>query len=971
MNLEPMDLDETELEGLGYAIDGLTHPKRLMWVITTALEYCDSKRQLNGAGLLSRFDLAGPNDTLRSHFHHRVATWDAAEDGTWLEATPPNSPERRRLVLRLLELSSEDAQLFNRLFPQSPVVSGATKISKNDGWQRWYTGSRRKPSYYWDSYQRYLREVKRWDSKNLAALDNASTNVIERLCDPFATNLRPTKGLVIGHVQSGKTANFTGVIAKAADAGYRLVIVLAGTQNLLRDQTQRRLDKELLGKEFVAEDYEDAARDWDEFVSHGVLPSQLNHFDWARLTTATQDFRSLTKGLTDMRLMFQLFDKAQPFRSRSNSGRAHARLAVVKKHPESLKSLIESLTKAAKHVQLEEIPAIVIDDESDQASVNTIRPKANEAKRRKTINGLIVELLGKLKNAQYVGYTATPFANVFIDPEDAEDLFPGDFIVSLPKPLDYMGVSDFTDEKFSPEDRRSNQWAHVRKIRGRDEEPGNLDRAIDAYVLAGAIKVFRERRLGVEFRHHTMLVHSSPRTTVHASDAKRVRDIFEAANYLGLDGAARLQKLWQADFEPRCRERAQPEELPESWDAIHHCVGEAHRRIMTNSEPVLVLNGTDSETTPNFDSESVWKIIVGGAKLSRGYTVEGLSVSYYRRTAGATDTLLQMGRWFGFRPRYRDLVRLYIGVDEPVGKQGKKINLYEAFEAACRDEEEFRAQLSRYASLADDEGERLTPRQVPPLVASHLLLPTAKNKMFNAVQAFVNFGGSTIARTSAAILPEGRRHNIDLLRDLLSDSNLVERRICLRTVEQPGGSEILDEFDSFSWELNGNKVIEFLQRYKWHKGGQPRDWPLVIEFINGMHGNPQIESWLMLAPQTKTDAKGALDVHGCRLRIRERALAPEGNRFSVFTEPGHVRVAKWISGLADGTAVDIDTQRLRSAHRATILLYAVIAPDEMPKPSEPSIGFALYLPSNGIRTKVAFRTRDPSRPDAVVVEASA
>jgi hypothetical protein len=952
-------LPATELTEIVSSLRDAKAPRPLSRVIQAAKVMTGSDQEISTAQLLSWLESAGPNDPQRVTIATAIACWDAMKDASWIDGTPPNTQSRRALILSCMDLSEEEGDIVNRTFPQSPSIEPPITITQPEGWARWYVPQRRTPSFYWDSYRCYLVDRKQWEPKNIAALDVASTEVVERLCDPMAAKLRPTKGLVIGYVQSGKTANFTGVIAKAVDAGYRLVIVLAGMQNILRGQTQRRIDKELLGKEFVAGDYE-GEKDWPDFVSHNCQPSHAGAFDWIRLTTANQDFRDVAKGLVNFGLMFESVDKTKPFRSQANLGRSHARLAVVKKNPKALRDFITSLVGAAKHIPLQEIPTLIIDDESDQASINAQSRRASESKRRKTINGLLVELLGTLRNAQYVGYTATPFANVFIDPEDTVDLFPSDFILSLPKPMHYMGVREFTDDSLEADDDRSNRWAHVREIRGRDEDEGNLDVAVDAYVLSGAIKVFRETSLGKRFRHHTMLVHSSPLQAEHNADAAKVRGLFLSANYLGVSGMSRLRRLWDSDFAERCQKRAGDAPVPATWQEVEACVPIAHGRITDTGDPVIVLNGEDTEAAPDFDSQSIWKIIVGGAKLSRGYTVEGLTISYYRRTAKAADTLLQMGRWFGFRPHYRDLVRLYIGVEEAIGKKGEKQNLYDAFEAACRDEEEFRGQLSRYASLDPDQ--RITPKQTPPLVPAHLLPPTSRTKMFNAVQTFVNFGGETVERTATATDGPRPRQNVKLLSDLLRGTKPESCNIALSV------DGVASSFEAVTATQSNRQVAVFLERFNWEGGVPPRDWTLVTEFVNGKHGDPEIDSWLVMAPQRKSDPYGAIEIEGQRLRIKQRGRT--GNRFLVFTEPEHVRVAKWIAGVASGNAGNATTEKLAAPKRAVMLVYPVIPTKDPPPDAVPSIGIALYFPKNKIRRQVLFSVRDASRPDDIVVPAA-
>jgi hypothetical protein len=956
-----IELTATEREGITNNIRSLAEPRSLEWLLDVVATYAGRRRTLAVDDFLNWLASVGPNDRQRGYFHAALAKWDSTPDQEWSEGTRASTPERRARIFALMQLSAAQQDILARIMPQNPCVGEPVVIGSTE-WRRWYTEDRRNDSFYWDSYRGYLIEQRKWNPKNIAALDNASTDVVERLVDPLGKALRPSKGLVVGYVQSGKTANFTGVIAKAVDAGYRLVIVLAGMQNVLRDQTQRRLDKELLGQEFVRADYGTAA-DWEDFVSHGGLPSHQQSFDWVRLTSATQDFREVRRGLTDLSLRFSRTDPSKPFRCAENIFSQQARLAVVKKNQQSLKALLAALNAEGveQHVLLEEVPTLIIDDESDQASVNTARPTASATRQRKTINGLIVKLLSRLKNAQYVGYTATPFANVFIDPNDEVDLFPSDFILSLPRPVDYMGVQDFTDTQLAATDPRSNRWAHVREIKGDDDKEENLTRAIDAFVLSGAIKVFRERHGLPRFRHHTMLVHSSTRTDVHKADARKAKRIFLAANYIGLGpGEARLKALWEVEYRAVCEQRANGAPTPGSWEEIRECLADAHQRItQNNGEPVLILNGTDKDAAPDFDSEGIWRIIVGGAKLSRGYTVEGLTISYYRRTAQAVDTLMQMGRWFGFRVNYKDLVRLYIGVDEARGVGGERMNLYAAFEAACRDEEGFRDQLRHYASL--EEGERITPKQVPPLVPVHLLPPTSSDKMFNARQAFVNYGGRTVERTTAPRDTPDRQRNIQLLREMLANTRTEEVSVSLLVDEGP------QSFISIAASPDCGAVLRFLKSYRWQQGYQ-RDWNLVTEFIEGRRGDPGIASWLILAPQLERETNGSLEINGVKLRIKVRNRAePTRNRYLVFTESKHVFVAKWGAGISSGAPQNPLTAGLKRDRQAVMLLYPVISEAEQLQRMEPSVGFSLYFPQNHIRSQVVFEVANPNRPDDLVV----
>ena len=221
-----------------------------------------------------------------------------------------------------------------------------------------------------------------WPPERIDAVDRATDHVVAHTPRPMNPNYR-AKGLVVGYVQSGKTTNFTSVIAKLADEEYRMVIVLSGIHNGLRRQTQARLDTQL---------------------------TQLNPERWLTLTSETSDFQRPT------------FNASVALRSDK------VVLAVVKKNAAVLRRLVAWLDEPLARDALKSSPVLVIDDEADQASVAT-----------KSINPLIQRLLGLMPKSTYVGYTATPFANVFIDPSESNDLYPRDFILNLPQPEGYFG----------------------------------------------------------------------------------------------------------------------------------------------------------------------------------------------------------------------------------------------------------------------------------------------------------------------------------------------------------------------------------------------------------------------------------------------------------------------------------------------------------------------------------------------------
>lgn len=731
-----------------------------------------------------------PNDPIQVEFRLALSRWDQTTDSEWLNEAPepaiePKGPERRAYVLGKLGLSESDFGVVNSFYP---IINAGTIVANpTDGRWPWYSADRRARSHYWDVYQGILKR-RGFNADAIVALDESTTEIVSRFADPTWDETYQTKGLVVGHVQSGKTANFTGTVAKAIDAGYRLIIVLTGTLELLRSQTQRRLDKELVGFENIVGgidlsdevlareniDYianQDA--DWlagDKFVKFGYDPESVAGVPHIiRLTKSTDDYKSLKAGLSTLDYKSHIRNPEQKIYHPDNLWDTPVRLVVIKKNAAVLRKLIKDLKQIRGNTQ--DYPALIIDDEADQAGINTKKPPVKltreeqdeenkQARERTAINKLLSDLLGILPRAQYVGYTATPFANVFVDASDVDDIYPKDFIFSLTPPTAYMGGRSFHDRHLilAPDEIKtpatSNQAAYVRNITSTPDmfelRQSEMQRAIDSFVLSGAIKLWREARGSRgDFKHHTMLFHESVKQIEHSALADEIHHLWKRSDYLGFDGYDRMAELWADDFDLVMRELAQRTDselpdprlhlIPSSFDDVAVYLPEVVKRIEDGLSPIAVVNGDkDSEYTQagaDFQKGSVWKMLVGGAKLSRGYTIEGLTVTWYSRKALAADTLMQMGRWFGYRPGYRDLVRLYMGRNVPASARNPKpYDLYEAFESMIGDEEEFRDQLEQFAELDENGQPQVRPIDIPPLVSQSLpwLRPTARNRMYNA-----------------------------------------------------------------------------------------------------------------------------------------------------------------------------------------------------------------------------------------------
>ncbi|MFE4753578.1 Z1 domain-containing protein [Streptomyces mirabilis] len=942
-----------------------------------ALADTDEPSDTDVTGFHDRILAAAPGDDLLALWRRKLTAWDFEQSPTW-SATAPRTPERRAEVYDKLAFEADLRKAFDAAVPVH-TEPGPVTISRE--FQPWYTREQAaNRSFYWTSYERLLRR-KGWSDAAVSGLDEAAHAVVERLADPTRDDPYGARGLVVGYVQSGKTANFTGVTAKAIDAGYRLVIVLGGTLNLLRGQTQRRLDMELIGQEnilgaadpndpdaLVDIDYQDD-EDWPaKFVSFGARPSVLGAFDIERLTSRDRDYMALERGISA--LEFEKPDRTRPLYDPANLHAARARVMVVKKNKSVLEKLVKDLKKMGPI--LGEIPALIIDDESDQASVNTTDPKKWEDGKvtRTAINGQISKLLNLLPRAQYVGYTATPFANVFIDPGDEEDLFPRDFLISLPRPTGYMGVQDFHDLDSADDGEGEAEKTHVRGIY--DSTGDRLQEALDAFVLTGALKLYRAEH-GVPsgpFRHHTMLVHESVRMAEHAALALRINTMWHNAAYTGPEGHTRLASLFDKDFHAHV-DGSLP--TPTMYADLKPYVSQARRLINQGGSPVMVINGESERdyAQPDLDFDrtpNVWKILVGGTKLSRGFTVEGLTITYYRRTTQQADTLMQMGRWFGFRPGYRDLVRLYIGREEALGRarNAKTVDLYEAFEAICRDEELFRAELARYAPLVDGHPQ-VTPAQIPPLVAQHLpwVKPSARNKMFNAELVEVRSPGVWEELTAYPEDPDALRHNTGCWAPVLG--TLSQAPVSL-------GVDGSLPYDARVGTVSHKELLTVLCDLRW---SVPEQFSPHLEFLLDAEREARtIDDWFVIAPM-QTSARGneaRILGHGPFSLARRKRR--RGSLFGAIRDPKHVAAAMRLAGATNLTGNATVEQNVRP-RRGALMLYPVVESeprmmsDGSVDPRDLVMAFAFVAPpstAQGERPLVRFRAIDSTRAEAAIID---
>jgi diguanylate cyclase (GGDEF)-like protein len=353
---------------------------------------------------------------------------------------------------------------------------------------------------FWNRYRTYLQDEKNFAPDTLNKLDRLTERILDSLFDPTAKIEIDKKGLVVGQVQSGKTSNYIGLICKAADAGFKLIIVLAGIHNNLRSQTQLRIDEGFLGFDTQ---YTRAFNQNNIWIGVG----KINRNVIAHSLTSSVNNGDFTQGAANA--LGLNFNTNEPI------------IAVVKKNPHVLRKLYRWLSAQAVqeengHRKVRNKSLLLIDDEADNASINI----SNDPEQRSTINNWITSIIALFGKSGYVGYTATPFANIFI-PLEEDNLFPRDFIINIPPPSNYIGPERVFGFRMIEENEESDSVIPIvnriddysdfvpDKHKLNDQLPSSipesLKTAIRCFILTCAIRRVR----GQINVHNSMLIHVS------------------------------------------------------------------------------------------------------------------------------------------------------------------------------------------------------------------------------------------------------------------------------------------------------------------------------------------------------------------------------------------------------------------------------------------------------------------------------
>ncbi len=632
------------------------------------------------------------------------------------------------------------------------LIKDESQVDRDPNW--WSSKYKQSSdNYYWQRYKTLM-------SKSLTdgvvkTIDNDTDIIMDNLENPLEDSFS-RYGMVVGHVQSGKTGNYSALICKAADAGYNFIVVIAGGMNNLRDQTQQRLNESFIGQ--------------DMGLQVGV---GIGSFDRQKLpislTTKEKDFN---KQDADQNSQSLNFDNIKvPI------------LLVIKKNTRTLNNVINWLQKQYKN-KITNHSMLLIDDESDYASINT-----NEEEDPTTINKRIRKLKSLFQKSVYVAYTATPYANIFIDHqvghnELGKDLFPKDFIYALAVPGNYFGAEKiFIKSKgrhlIPIKDYLDVLPANHKKNHQFQTLPETLKDAIRHFLLNIAIRHLR----GQTSEHNSMLVHASRFTSMHQGISMHIDNYLEHlkkdVTVYGLLRTALIQSNSIADLKATFDKRILESEF--EWEKV---ISFLTKIIST----VVVREVHQITTVPLVYRKDMPTnaIVIGGTSLSRGYTLEGLSISYFLRNTLFYDTLMQMGRWFGYRPGYEDLCKIYL--------PGPSIDHFRQIIEATND-------------LIDDfkrmAAAKMTPSDFGLAVKHHPdsgLQVTARNKQKNAKDVYFDMKLDGHVKETAWLSIDEKK-----LANNLNQIRLIIENISSNTVPERLGNRYL-------WrDINKSKILEFLR----------------------------------------------------------------------------------------------------------------------------------------------------------------
>jgi len=881
--------------------------------------------------------------------------------------TPDIIQANVKLVVEMLRAQGQESIDENYLTRdvESRVVTWRREAtilddSRNDH-KIWLPYKRSKIDWrFWKRYERFLMEERGLSEKSINKLDELTDKVLERLEDPKREGSWDRRGMIVGQIQSGKTSNYIGLVCKAADAGYKLIIILAGMHKSLRSQTQYRVDQGFLGFDTRLNRAFD--REKNLRIGVGNLPGE--EFITVHSLTSSDDNGDFNKKVASQVGVIP--------------GGNDPVILVIKKNKSVLKNLINWAVSVRGQVDsdlgktiVRGIPLLVIDDEADNASVNTNPIPLDEHKQPlddydvSAINGLIRKLLNSFEKSAYIGYTATPFANIFIFPQGettshGEDLFPRDFIINLPAPSNYIGPSEiFGLDTEDPEDPQSgfpiiriiNDYQRFLPDDHRKEFvpthlPDSLKLAIKSFILTCAIRNAR----GEKNNHNSMLVHITKfiavQDIIHRLITEEITAIRRKYEYKKSDSPdsiiRQFEDIFYSDYVPTTQYMKNILDdclvSETSWDQVREHIFDVISRIQ-----VKVINGTARDALDYSDHPDGLSVIaVGGDKLSRGLTLEGLSVSYYLRASRMYDTLMQMGRWFGYRPGYPDLCRLFTSQD--LAQWYRDIN---------QASEELRREFDYMAAL------NATPADYGLRVRTHPdgLLITAVNKMRSGTLMDLSYSNSIVEtivfHKDRSIITTNLRLTNQFIRNLGPETDKIHSNLIWRDVPAAKILELLAEFivhpesRKAKPELLSNYIQNQLTK------GELTNWTVMLKNNTTATEAQKIDLGGFIVGLTKrTDPMDPVDPK--RYIMRQGRFIDPKDEYIDLSEDQVAQALDLMRNDPDRIARSLKTpnnpsgpyiRTVRPPQNGLLLIYPLI-PDETHRTDEAFIGLAFSIPKS-------------------------
>ncbi|WP_336011057.1 Z1 domain-containing protein [Acinetobacter calcoaceticus] len=829
-----------------------------------------------------------------------------------------------RQSLTMFSVSDDEFAAIKRKLKANIVVQMNLGVLIKDKIQHLPWLSKRRESldfFFWNRYKKFLEEVKHWNPRVTGRLGQVSDDIVDYLGDPKSEEPFQRRGLVLGDVQSGKTANYTAICNKAADAGYRIIIVLAGMMENLRQQTQERLDAEFSGR-----------------LSQYLLDPNMKNIDIANFTVGVgrygKDKRiaSFTSVTTDFNI------KVLQSNGLSLHGIQDTVLLVVKKN----KSILNNLIRWLKNNNMDatgtiDLPMLLIDDEADNASVNT---KKNDEDPT-AINDAIRRLLVLFRQASYLGITATPYANIFIDPDTTDDmrrddLFPRDFIYALAPPTNYIGAENIFGEEaqfsnsleaiYTQEMDTFFPFNHTKKLVV-EELPPSMKEAIAYFLLVNAIRDIRGDRKS----HRSMMIHVSRFTDVQNQISGLVYQWLEQMrsdlqNYARLSekesdtipNIAYLKTVWNKH---QLAEKAGSSDNLMSWHQfLSGYLFSAVAPIMVNS--INQKSSSKSLDYFKYKENGLRVIAVGGNSLSRGLTLEGLCVSYFYRKSQMYDTLLQMGRWFGYRPGYDDLFKIWISI-EAIDWYGYITNA----------NEELKREIIRMKDADQTPLEfGLKIRQDP---AS--LIATARNKMRAAtsVRRPITISGRLLETPRLSTNVGSLQDNENIFKAFVKKLSTIGKQVDKEgaryfwtAVNKEEIEHLIRDFKTHPWHLNfqGSALADFIKN-----GSDVNEWDVMIaegsgpEYDELVCGNKSLS--VKTEKRTVNATSDQISISGTKVRVGAGGATKIGlSKEQRKIIEDNFRKSNGNKNVPDSAYLDID--------RKPILILHVVAVDKEERDSK-------------------------------------